>query len=78
MSVSGQLGLGDASDQEEPTYCDALRGVSVAQIACGSGHTVVLTTDGKVFSWGRGDDGRVSILLMLFSLLDKFAQLTIN
>lgn len=38
---------------------DALRGVGVRQIACGSGHTVVLTTDGEVFTWGRGDDGRL-------------------
>ncbi|KAL7556435.1 hypothetical protein ACA910_020346 [Epithemia clementina (nom. ined.)] len=66
----GQLGLGDASDQEEPTYVDALRGVGVRQIACGSGHTVVLTAEhegaggtmgggGQVYTWGRGDDGRL-------------------
>mmetsp|Transcript_21486 Transcript_21486/g.30089 ORF Transcript_21486/g.30089 Transcript_21486/m.30089 type:complete len:607 (+) Transcript_21486:80-1900(+) len=55
----GQLGLGDTSDQDEPTYIDALRGVGVRQIACGSGHTVVLTTDGEVYTWGRGDDGRL-------------------
>mmetsp|Transcript_35801 Transcript_35801/g.55083 ORF Transcript_35801/g.55083 Transcript_35801/m.55083 type:complete len:595 (+) Transcript_35801:211-1995(+) len=55
----GQLGIGDTSDQHEPTYVDALRGVGVKQIACGSGHTVVLTTDGEVYTWGRGDDGRL-------------------
>ena len=56
----GQLGLGDASDQDEPTYVDALRGVGVRQIACGSGHTVVLTSEGgQVYTWGRGDDGRL-------------------
>mmetsp|Transcript_34774 Transcript_34774/g.52483 ORF Transcript_34774/g.52483 Transcript_34774/m.52483 type:complete len:191 (+) Transcript_34774:195-767(+) len=55
----GQLGIGDTSDQDEPTYVDALRGVGVRQIACGSGHTVVLTTDGEVYTWGRGDDGRL-------------------
>jgi alpha-tubulin suppressor-like RCC1 family protein len=44
----GQLGLGDTSDQDEPTYVDALRGVGIRQIACGSGHTVVLTNDGEV------------------------------
>jgi Regulator of chromosome condensation (RCC1) repeat len=49
----GQLGLGDTSDQDEPTYVDALRGVGVQQIACGSGHTVVLSTEGEVYSWGR-------------------------
>jgi len=47
----GQLGLGDTSDQDEPTYVDALRGVGVRQIACGSGHTVVLTTEGEVYTW---------------------------
>ncbi len=50
----GQLGLGDTSDQDEPTYVDALRGVGVRQIACGSGHTVVLSTEGEVYTWGRG------------------------
>jgi hypothetical protein len=49
----GQLGLGDTSDQDEPTYVDALRGVGIRQIACGSGHTVVLTTDGEVFTWRK-------------------------
>jgi hypothetical protein len=44
----GQLGIGDTSDLQEPTFVDALRGVGVRQIACGSGHTVVLTTDGSV------------------------------
>jgi len=55
----GQLGIGDTSDQHEPTFVDALRGVGVRQIACGSGHTVVLTTNGQVYTWGRGDDGRL-------------------
>lgn len=49
----GQLGLGDTSDQDEPTYVDALRGVGVRQIACGSGHTVVLSTEGEVYTWGE-------------------------
>jgi RCC1 and BTB domain-containing protein len=55
----GQLGLGDTSDQHAPTFLDALRGVAVRQLACGSGHTCILTQDGEVFSWGRGDDGRL-------------------
>lgn len=55
----GQLGLGDTSDQAEPQFLDALRGVSVKQLACGSGHTCVLTQDGEIYTWGRGDDGRL-------------------
>ena len=49
-------GMGDTNDQNKPTYVDALRGVSVQQIACGSGHTVVLTTEGCVYTWGRGGE----------------------
>lgn len=55
----GQLGIGDTQDLHEPTFVDALRGIGVRQIACGSGHTVVLTIDGSVYTWGRGDDGRL-------------------
>lgn len=47
----GQLGIGDTSDQDVPTYVDALRGVGVKEIACGSGHTVVLTGEGEVYTW---------------------------
>ena len=38
----GQLGLGDTNDQALPTFIEALRGISVLQVAAGSGHTVVL------------------------------------
>ena len=55
----GQLGLGDTNDQDLPVLVEALQGRSVEFIACGSGHTVVLTGDGKVYTWGRGDDGRL-------------------
>lgn len=58
----GQLGLGDSSDMEYPCLVEHLvtLGVtSINQIVCGSGHTVVLSSAGKVYSWGRGDDGRL-------------------
>ena len=47
------------SDQYDPCLVHSLRDVNVRQIACGSGHTVVLSTEGDVYSWGRGDDGRL-------------------
>jgi alpha-tubulin suppressor-like RCC1 family protein len=43
----------------EPTFVDSLRGVHVKQLACGSGHTCILTEEGEVYSVGRGDDGRL-------------------
>jgi len=53
----GQIGIGDTNDQFKPVFIESLK--DVKEIACGSGHTVVLTTNGRVFSWGRGDDGRL-------------------
>ncbi|CAM9211439.1 unnamed protein product, partial [Choristocarpus tenellus] len=55
----GQLGLGDTNDQDHPVLVEALKSKGVVQVACGSGHTVVLTGDGDVYTWGRGDDGRL-------------------
>eukprot|EP00753_Platysulcus_tardus_P014506 PLAT4383.2.p1 GENE.PLAT4383.2~~PLAT4383.2.p1 ORF type:complete len:552 (+),score=129.47 PLAT4383.2:26-1681(+) len=55
----GQLGLGDTNDQCLPVFVEALKDKDVRQVACGSGHTVVLSVDGEVFTWGRGDDGRL-------------------
>ncbi len=55
----GQLGLGDASDQLKPRLIECLYDKDVSQVVCGSGHTVVLSKDGNVYTWGRGDDGRL-------------------
>eukprot|EP00752_Nemacystus_decipiens_P017544 g15723.t1 len=55
----GQLGLGDTNDQDRPVLVEALKSKGVVQVACGSGHTVVLSEDGTVYTWGRGDDGRL-------------------
>ena len=55
----GQLGLGDTNDQHQPILVKALKDFKLLQIACGSGHTVVLTEDREVHTWGRGDDGRL-------------------
>jgi len=55
----GQLGVGDKLDQFKPRLVVGLDDEDVAQVACGSGHTVALSLEGKVFAWGRGDDGRL-------------------
>eukprot|EP00941_MAST-03F_sp_MAST-3F-sp1_P005053 g5053.t1 len=55
----GQLGLGDTNDQHTPVLIEALKNKKVLGLACGSGHTVVLTSKGEVHTWGRGDDGRL-------------------
>jgi alpha-tubulin suppressor-like RCC1 family protein len=39
----GQLGQGDTKYQPTPTFCDALRGERICQVACGSAVTAALS-----------------------------------
>ena len=55
----GQLGHGDTSRQITPKRVEALARTSVRALACGDWHTAALTSDGVVYTWGRGDDGQL-------------------
>jgi alpha-tubulin suppressor-like RCC1 family protein len=48
---------GDSKIVEDATAVDTL--VDVKTIACGIDHTLALTKEGSVYSWGRGDKGQV-------------------
>ncbi len=50
----GHLGHGDKFDQLEPKVIEALRDVRVVAIAAGDSHSMVLTDEGKVLSFGKG------------------------
>ena len=52
LGRDGRLGHGDEVGQLEPKVIDALRGVRVVAIAAGLEHSMVLTDDGKVLSFG--------------------------
>lgn len=49
----GRLGLGDDTLARVPTPLRLPNRERVAQVACGSAHTVALTDCGKVYSWGQ-------------------------
>ena len=55
----GHSGCGETADHHLPQRIEKLNQVDISQICCGSGHTVVLSSSGEVYSWGRGDDGRL-------------------
>ena len=60
----GQLGyaLREVSAcQRVPREVGELSGVSVRNVACGRGHTVVLTYEGHVFAWGTNKSGQLGI-----------------
>lgn len=44
-----------------PLLISALRGHRVLHVSCGDTHTAVVTDFGFVYTWGRGDDGRLGI-----------------
>lgn len=60
----GRLGHGKSNDCFVPTLVSALEGIHVTKVSCGSGdsHTLCVTLDGKVYSWGDGDYGKLGNL----------------
>lgn len=62
----------------EPTRIVSLEDMVVKCVSCGWSHTVGLTDDGRVYTWGNGDHGKlvsrsdvVSWYFVLLSLLHR-------
>lgn len=54
----GQLGLGeDILERKKPAVVKGLDGLKIIQVECGGMHTVALTDQGKVYTWGCNDEG---------------------
>ncbi|CAM6090961.1 unnamed protein product [Calypogeia fissa] len=56
----GRLGFDeDKSSKLVPAQIQLLAHETIIQISCGGTHSVALTDDGRMFSFGRGDHGRL-------------------
>ena len=44
---------------DRPKMIEALQGKHVRDIACGSGHSAAVTSNGELYTWGQGDHGRL-------------------
>ena len=57
----GQLGLKIVNQTKlyKPVLIEDLNDINIKQISCGSGHTLVLTSDGMVYGWGRNTYGQI-------------------
>ncbi|XP_047031157.1 probable E3 ubiquitin-protein ligase HERC2 [Helicoverpa zea] len=59
--TNGRLGLGHSNNVSSPRANPYLSHVLVRRVAVHSGgkHALALTADGKVYSWGEGEDGKL-------------------
>mmetsp|Transcript_30492 Transcript_30492/g.89207 ORF Transcript_30492/g.89207 Transcript_30492/m.89207 type:complete len:366 (-) Transcript_30492:325-1422(-) len=58
---SGQLGMGERPDLNEPLLVEALAKECVTTIAAGAAHSLAATADGVLFSWGEGVSGQLGL-----------------
>ncbi|KAJ4830834.1 hypothetical protein Tsubulata_047256 [Turnera subulata] len=58
---SGQLGLGKKAENvvHIPTKVQCLGGISIKMVALASEHSIAVTDEGQVLSWGGGESGRL-------------------
>jgi len=61
VNMAGQLGLGDNKSQQIPQLVNALQDVRVKHITTGGGFSMVLSDDGRVFSFGMNQGGQLGI-----------------
>lgn len=55
----GQLGHNDRVNRLQPTVIAALGNIFVSQVICGWSHTVALSNEGKVYTCGNSDHGKL-------------------
>lgn len=54
-----QLGTGNAHIQKLPCKIDALQGTYIKIIAASKFHSVAVTSNGELYTWGFGRGGRL-------------------
>ena len=57
--VFGMLGHGDEQNQLLPKKVEALAGQRVVAVSAGAFHSIAITADGAVWSWGGGTGGKL-------------------
>ena len=57
--TNGKLGHGDENDRSIPSQVMALSKFFIVQAEAGCEHSVAITLEGQLYTWGHGDSGRL-------------------
>jgi alpha-tubulin suppressor-like RCC1 family protein len=57
----GQLGDGTNINRDSPRKIESLMNLNIIEVSCGAYHSLALTHDGKIFSWGYNKIGQIGI-----------------
>jgi RCC1 and BTB domain-containing protein len=60
-NLRGQIGCGDNYIKSMPTKLKALNDIKIKMISCGFNHSMALTENGCVYSWGFNEFGQLGI-----------------
>lgn len=52
-------GHGDTTSRDDPTLIEALRDKAIVDVECGGTYSAALSADGVLYTWGRGNYGRL-------------------
>ncbi|CAL4106537.1 unnamed protein product, partial [Meganyctiphanes norvegica] len=58
-SKYGQVGCGGTNRYPRPSFIMELEGKNVVAVACGQFHSLAITKDGKLYTWGWGVHGQL-------------------
>jgi len=56
---NGLLGHDDEENRLVPTLVEALETINITQVSCGNEHSVALSDQGQIYTWGRGAFGEL-------------------
>jgi hypothetical protein len=74
-NYSGQIGCGDNDIKSMPRKLKALNDIKIKMISCGYNHSMALTENGCVYSWGCNEYGQLGIANTINSNTPKQIQM---
>lgn len=76
-NFNGQLGNGDNHDKNTPVFVDlngSLKNKKIVEISASGNFSAVLTSDGKVYTWGSNNYGQLGIN----NFIDNYAPIAVD